>query len=329
MSTDVRGAGRIPVVLCVDIEPDLRDPVPTRAAWAGFPRTLGVLTKERDHLLRSGVGARFNWFVRLDPQVSALHGSPLWPIEEFRDEFAHVQQAGDSLGLHTHTWRWEQSIGRWVADYRSEAWIDECLEVSFTSFAGGIGRPCTTFRFGDRWMNHRTMQRLAQSGVQVDLTLEPGFDEASFYGAHEIALGALPDYRPVPMHPYRPSLQDYRRPALAGGVGLWELPVTTAAVTPSLPHRWYRRLITRAPSPPVTTALLSLSRSVFATLVHEALGREEPYLVLTLRSAAALSPRLAARIEANLALLRAHPQAWRFEWTTPHEAIRHLRPAEG
>ncbi len=315
----------IPIVLCVDAEPDARIVDPSAASWLGLPLTFDLLERERPRQVRAtGRDAHLNWFVRMDPQVAAAHGSPAWAVEQHRASFDRLVAAGDGVGLHTHTWRWDTTLGTWVSDFSEPAWIDECLELSFSAFEQVMGRPCTIFRFGDRWMDHRTMGELEARGIEIDLTLEPGFGPDSFYGPGEITRGELPDYRAVPAAPFVPSRNDYRVPGAPGERRVWELPVTTAAVRPNVAHRMYSRWIARKPATSLSTALLSLSTPAFAQLVDDALRRPNPHLVLTLRTGAAAVPRYAARIEANLAVLRARPEAPRCAWLTPAEARAHL-----
>jgi len=318
-------ADLIPIVLCVDAESDPRVVDGSSPPWRGLPLTFDLLERERDQLARaSGRDVHLNWFVRMDPQVAATHGSASWAVEQHRALFDRADAAGDGVGLHTHTWRWDAALGTWVSDFSDASWIDECLDLSFTAFEQVMGRRCTIFRFGDRWMDHRTMGQLEARGIEVDLTLEPGFVADSFYGPGETSRGLLPDYRPVPQTPFVPSLDDYRMPGAPSGRGLWELPVTTAAVRVNLAHRLYSRFVARKPATPLSTGLLSLSTSVFTRLISDALGRPRPHLVLALRTGTAAVPRHAARVAANLAALRARPEASRFAWLTPAEALARL-----
>lgn len=90
---------------------------------------------------------------------------------------------------------------------------------------------------------------------------------------------------------------------------------------PSILHGLYRRYISRTVRSEVTPALVSHRPSVFSAIVDSALARPQPHLVLTLRTGAAVSPSYARRIERNLAGLIDHPEAERFTWVTPVEAL--------
>src|SRR5262245_6991100 len=108
MSTK-QGAGvRIPIVICIDIEPDERvfDPHEPKD-WLGFQTGWEPLQHWRTSLSRAtGSPARFNWFVRVDPQIEYSHGTADWAITRYRPCFAAMLDVEDEIGLHPHSWRW-------------------------------------------------------------------------------------------------------------------------------------------------------------------------------------------------------------------------------
>ena len=70
-------ADKIPVVICLDVEPDERvfDPL-SRPDWQGFERTWEYFSNFRPHLEHAtGSPAHFSWFFRMDPQVEYVYGS--------------------------------------------------------------------------------------------------------------------------------------------------------------------------------------------------------------------------------------------------------------
>lgn len=108
---------------------------------------------------------------------------------------------------------------------------------------------------------------------------------------------------------------------------MWEMPVTTGRVKPSLAQRLYRRHVSKVARSEVSPALVSLRPSVFRAIVEPALMRDQPHLVLTLRTGAMTSAAYAARIDRNLEGLLDGVLVDRFRWTTPGEALALLRAA--
>jgi hypothetical protein len=126
----------IPVVVCVDVEPDARVFDPDDAPdWIGFERCVERLPALRERLeSATGAPVALTWFVRMDPQVAQAYGSPTWAAETYADQFAELLEGGDQLGLHTHQWRWDPNAGEWIADYEDPVWAEHCL----TSGPGGL-----------------------------------------------------------------------------------------------------------------------------------------------------------------------------------------------
>jgi hypothetical protein len=215
---------RLPILLCFDVEPDPRVmQLDEKADWVGFELLVDFVNGTRPRLAEaSGAPVRFNWFLRMDPQVGKVYGSPSWVVDRYGAVLEELEAAGDEIGLHIHPWRWEDDRG-WVADFEDPEWGRFCVETGFAAYAETIGRPCRSVRFGDRWLT-ADIQRLAASlGARYDLTVEPGHRPAAL---HEPTIGLMPDYSPSPHRPYRPSASD---PTRAGG-GLdapWVIPLST------------------------------------------------------------------------------------------------------
>ncbi len=140
----------VPVVLCIDVEPDPlvfdpADPPP----WLGFERLVQRLPALRRRLSEiTGAPAAFTWFLRMDPQVAETWGSPAWVAEKYGGPLAELTGAGDELGLHTHVWRWETKTREWVADFEDPAWGEHCVEMGLDAFETSFGRGCAAHRGG-------------------------------------------------------------------------------------------------------------------------------------------------------------------------------------
>lgn len=324
-------ADRIPVLICIDVEPDAREVCPrSRADWKGFERTFRLFDAYRPRAERAtGAPARFNWFLRMDPQVAAVYGSPAWAAERYDAEFGALCAAGDELGLHPHPWRWDEGRGRWVADFGDQTWVGHCVRLSFATFGAAFGRRCAAFRFGDGWMNAETWRLVAGLGADFDLTLEPGRRHSLAVPRGEHFTGAFPDYARVPREPYRPSEADFR---VRGGGRLWAIPISTALVPPWPAAPAYRRAVWRLRygARRWQPLFLGLEPAFFARLVGDLLrASERPYLCLPLRSDDALRPERERAMRENLDALLRHPAAARLSFDTPAGAVARLTRAEG
>jgi hypothetical protein len=268
----VRRHSEIPVVLCVDVEPDLRvvdrrDPQP----WRGFERFAERMPALRDRIAAIAEAAPvITWFLRMDPQVAETWGSATWVADAYGDVLAELVGHGDELGLHTHTWRWDERAGTWFADYEDQAWADECLSMGLEAFRSTFGRSCPAHRGGDHFLCGSMLARLEREGVPVDLTIEPGWPPVGPPGG-EPAVGKLPDYRAVPVRPYRSTPALF--PAPSNGAGG---PLLVPLFSPPALRRRHR-----LPLPPD-------SRHFVSRLAFEMLRETPPVLALVLRSDAAL-----------------------------------------
>ena len=289
--TRLRRRTETPVVLGIDVEPDPRtfdprDPPP----WDGLERFLERLPSLRQGLARiTGAPVAFTWFIRMDPQVMKTWGSPGWVAETYGDALADLEASGDQLGLHTHTWRWEDEAEEWVADYEDAAWTEHCLTVGLDAFETAFGRPCDAYRGGDYFLNGALLASLDERGVKVDMSVEPGRPPQK-PPRGDPARGLLPDYREVPTVPYRSSPGRFPAPDPESPEGPVLLPIFSA------PGRHGARF----PLSPETTVGRFVPR-LAAGLLREL----PPVLAVTARSDTALDSNWEA-FESNLDHLARH-----------------------
>jgi len=258
-----RDRASLPVVVCCDVEPDPRVLVPGVAApWAGFEELAPRMDALRVRLSKlTRAPASFSWFLRMDPQVADTWGSPGWAADHYADTFADLEAHGDELGLHTHTWRWHAEPGAWVRDH-DPAWEEHCLELGLATFETAFGRSCRAHRGGDRLLTGGMLRGLGASRVAVDLTVEPDVPPLGPLAPEEMVNGLTPDYRGVPLTPYRSSPDAFPAADPASRSDPLLIPLTSAPrgkdggprlLTPyMIPSLFARRLlqITRAVSPP-------------------------------------------------------------------------------
>ena len=330
-------SGQIPIVLGVDIEPDERSvdrnhPRP----WTGFEQLTATLTDVRRRVTaQTGRTVRFSWFVRMDPQVAETYGDPAWFVKRHTDLVEQWLTAGDDIGVHPHTYRWDAARGAWLIERTDQEWVDRCIRTSFAAFEAVFHRASYAYRMGDRSLSNASLALAETLGARIDLSVEPGYIESPGIFRHELQTGTLPDYTHAPQWPYQPSPADFLRPDPTAARRIWMLPVSTWRVTPllRLPRRLYLELRTlrRKPVPDdlkmqsTVTLSLALPPRLFRRIVDDLLRRSErPYLVAMDRSDIGTTPHKLERIARNISGLLSHPLADRFVFTRPQEALEIL-----
>ena len=215
---------KIPVVLCIDVEPDDRLINPSMPKdWIGFESTFEIFSKLRPRIeAATGSPVHFSWFFRMDPQIAITYGSASWAATRYESFVREIRRAGDAIGLHAHPWRLNETRDKWIVDLGDQDWINHCLGVGFEAFQQSLSETCWYFRFGDHWMNNATSRLIEKLGARFDLTLEPGQT-----GGHvaEPFTGDFLDYSQVPRRPYISSRTDFRKPG-SYPRKLWTIPLS-------------------------------------------------------------------------------------------------------
>ena len=225
----------VPGVLCIDAEPDEREvPVPALGGWSGFEKAIADLGSLRDALGRTGT-AVVNWFVRVDPQIAVAHGDATWPLRHYRSDIDALIGDGDEVGLHTHSWRWDERFRRWVSDQADEERVGRILDEALELYAAELEAPCRIHRYGDRFMSAAITDRLSDAGVLVDLTLEPGLPARRGLVPTEASTGEVPLTPFDRTLPYRAARGSYTEPAPPEQPGVTMVPLTTGLV-PGVAH---------------------------------------------------------------------------------------------
>lgn len=325
----------LPVIVCIDAEPDEREPSPGRPRpWGGYLALQARLAALRDRLPGPGSTAHFAWFVRMDPQIADTYGTPAWGAVTYGAELDGALRRGDEIGLHVHPYRKREGLPGWISDFGDQAWVNDCLHTGLTAFEAARGRRCGAFRFGDGWMNDATVAWLGASGVCYDLTLEPGKNAPHGIRRGAARAGLGPDLTSVPGEPYRPAADDFRRPDSTRTDGLWMIPVTTGRVRPSLERL---RALYRAIRRPgwITSPRIVLNPALSPLLFRDLLDRTlessaTRLLVLAVRSDSGLSRRRLGNVCRNLVTLcRRRPRGGEPVFCTPAEALAALELEPG
>ncbi len=311
------GTGAIPLVLCIDVEPDGtgEEPVPG-GPWAGTSAIHAWLSDVRSRLEeRTQAVAHLSWFLRMDPQVEAAYGSATHVVDAHADVLEDIAARDDAVGLHVHAWRWTED--GWLDDFADSQWFGECIDRAFAAFAQAFGRPCRLSRLGNRYLDAAAVQRLVDLGVTVDLTAEPGqIDRPD--GTIPHLRGGLPDYRRTPRRPH----------SLAPGIT--ELPLTAGRKTLGIhPYAHLSRMrhhgVLERLDQPLTFGLRPHGPHSFGEQVRRSLAvQSRPYLAFAVRSDSILEDVVSARLRAHMDELLAIPEASRFRVVTPEAAIEAL-----
>ena len=327
MGVHVDSMRRIPVIICIDVEPDEREIGGAVAKdWKGFEESFKFFSDLRPHLEKAtGAPVRFSWFFRMDPQVEHTYGLSWWVAKRYREVIEQLELAGDEIGLHTHAFRWHSGLNRWITDNGDQKWINHCIRTSFEAYRSAFGRPCLSFRFGDRWMNNETVNLLESLGVKFEMTVEPGRKQSTGLIPEELYTGSLPDYSTAPTSPYKPSRQDFRKHSQTQERELWVIPMSTDTAV----GRFVRlKRAAKALGIDLYEAdqlNLSHDRSQFRNMMHSLLDvRTESYLAPAIKTDALIYSPARAHLEQNVNLILSHPLLNRFKFVRPAEAIELL-----
>jgi len=313
---------RIPVILCIDIEPDPQRPDPTDPRpWRGFERLYPFLRQLRHRIAATTGGpARMNWFWRMDPQVELVHKSAEWGPRRYQAVVEEMILAGDEHGIHPHAWRRDESRKCWINDYGTPSWIEHCVSTSCRAFESVFGKTCEMVRLGNRYFDDGVRATLERWGCVFDLTVEPG----------EGPEPELPqDYRTMKMGPYRPSVEDFKKPDSGRSAGLWMIPLA-AGVMAERGLKWQRLLrkyVSSMGAIPTGYGALRLWEPpdlVQPAITETIRGMEHPYLAFAIRSDVLLNPWWGTNCRRNLEGLLTQEQAGRFVFCTPRDLLQVL-----
>lgn len=312
-------AQKIPVILCIDVEPDGMFIDRTRKLpWIGYEKAY-VFFKHIRRMIASGTDseAHFSWFYRMDPQVSDTYGSGHWPVTHYAEYAKEFKKKGDELGLHTHLYRFSSKTNDWIIDNVDEKWAEHCIRSSYEAFREVFGRNSDSHRFGDRFISDGALHVIEEMGGRFDLSVEPGFNEDLPDFIRERITGPMPEMTGVPKKPYRPSRTDFRKPDRKRRDGLWMIPLSTGKIRTN-PNRLLspRRLL---------TLHLGLEPQWFQPVANKVLSTSRnPYLGLVLRTDMLKDAHLAGNMSMNIQYLTDHPWAKEFVFSTPEEAMNIL-----
>jgi hypothetical protein len=175
-------------------------------------------------------------------------------------------------------------------------------------------------------MNNETMHLLESLGVEFDLTIEPGIRDVKELNEGEVATGARANYVTVPIEPFRPGQQDFRRPGNGNALNMWSIPLSTGS----------RVIIKTGPLAPIKRAVstfkwrhqpLTLNPAIaqheFNSILNRLVSNESTtYIAPVVRTDAATKNAL--KLKENMETMRTHPEVRRFVFVKPDEAMQLL-----
>jgi hypothetical protein len=314
----------IPIILCVDAEPDSPAPaLDPSADWIGYERIHALMQRWRAPLAAAtGRPVRYCWFLRFDPEVERIYGTMLWARERYDRLIASSLRHGDHFGLHVHSSRWSDACGSFIEDFTDQPWIEHCVRSGFDAFARAMGTPCRSFRFGDHWMNQATFTLIESLGTRWDLTLEPGNAAVHELPMGRVIKGHIPDYHGLPRIPYRPLPDDFTEPDVGREAGTWIIPVTMLPPEGEMSAGPPLHRALPSGGKPYARLGIGFEPQRFRRLFDATLAEfERPLPVPTVRSHAGASVRQHAFLDANFRMLCEHPRAKQFALVAPEEAL--------
>jgi hypothetical protein len=305
----------IPISLCFDVEPNERCINPNkRTPWSGFEHLYEHTSLGRK-LLEKAIGspARFCWTLRMDPQIELTYGSADWVVKQYRPILDRLIAEGDEIGIHTHAWRWDTELQKWIGEYENDAWLEHCVRLSCRAYEECFERSARVFRFGDRFMSNKIMRTLEELGILCDLTPEPGHIAVRGLSSEELTRGWIPDYLAVPRSPYKPSRFNFRKPARLIPRKIWVLPLSTGHTKVG------------NDGSEIITMVMGFPFAAVAQLVEQNLTSDgKPHIVAVARTDVTLDPFTRSQFDLFLDHLANHPLRRRFRFTTPLETLRLL-----
>jgi hypothetical protein len=154
------------------------------------------------------------WLVRVDDG----------PVKDnmltlFRNELFELKSSGDEVGIHIHTWIWDDESSKWVQTRNPNHEIDVVLR-SLDMFRKTLGFRPSSARMGWNTMSNEIMRTLDANGVLVDSSAIPGTLSLGKFSKRD----NIYDWSRTPREPYHPSYEDYQK---TGKMNILEIPIST------------------------------------------------------------------------------------------------------
>jgi hypothetical protein len=142
-------------------------------------------------------------------------------INLFAKELCRLRSQGDEIGIHIHTFVWNERLSKWVqtTDSRRET---EIVHHSVKLFKNKLGFSPLSARMGWFTMSNEIMRTLETCGLQVDASALPGASSSGKFNGRDNIF----DWSRAPKFPYYPDQFDYQSP---GNMKILEIPIASVA----------------------------------------------------------------------------------------------------
>jgi hypothetical protein len=175
--------------------------------------------------LQAGVSEKrrlkITFLIRSDAYMEEAFGDYSYCARMSHDFLDELRSKGNEIGWHPHLWRWS---GRWIAEFVSLKFIQECLGNGFSSLHDYF--PVTSVRTGWDFMSNEVMKTLESLGILTDFSALPGIQY------QDLTHGGGCNWLGTPSKFYFPSREDYRLPATVSGFRVLEMPITLTMTPP-------------------------------------------------------------------------------------------------
>ena len=317
---------KIPIITCFDVEPDLRlIQREKKEPWLGYEQIQPILEELRSRLAEATQSSvHYSWYFRLDQQIETVYGSAAWPLEKYENLVRQSEKARDEMGIHPHTYRWDEARNNWVAVHDEIDYGFAAIELSLSTYQSFFHHPCRSLRMGDRWIRDETIGFLEKHGIQYDLTLEPGQKSQPHVVRNELHTGSIPSFAGIPQKPYRPHKNCFSRPDPLRQDGLWMIPLSSEKIggIKGALQRFNRQVVRgKRHEQEYLTLNFEMKPWIFRSIAEQLLKKIKPsYLAIVSRTSVAIDNR--RNFLANWDYFLHHPLRARFVFSRPDEAMQ-------
>lgn len=299
---------KIPILFNIHVEPDERCIPYKKKRWYGYENLHEFMNLKRSELQKAThQEVKFNWLIRLDHQIKYVYGSSNWPLKEYASLIEESQSAGDSFGVHLHSWRPKNNFFRktWVADFSDPAWIEACINSAHRCFVDHFQRNPTYFSFGDHYTSDETLKQLNSLGFKCDISMYPGRPSIKRIVGNELSSGWLPSHESTPRAPFKlPDMPNF-----------WEIPVSVASVKKD--NQDYPEKL-----------LLGIPFERIPEIINDNLSLPNPYLLSETRTDVRLDKYNRIQFDSAINYLIDHPSATKMLYSSVDEFLLHIETAE-